>query len=233
MEIKETDIVLCTVRKIEGTTVFVTIDNYEKEGSIVFSEIAAGRIRNIREYVSPNKKIVCKVIKMYQDHVELSFRRVTATERDAVMEKSKQETTFKTMLKQVVSAPEKYITEIQKDLSIQEFLSQAKENPKIISNYFSKTEAEKLTKMLLEKKEKDKEAKRTFTLKSDSNSGINDIKSILSTKDAEVSYLGSSQFAITTKAKDFKEANAKLNLILDKISKAAKDKKCLFEIKEK
>lgn len=233
MEIKETDIVLCTVKKIEGTTVFVTIDNCEKEGSIVFSEIAAGRIRNIREYVSPNKKIVCKVIKMYQDHVELSFRRVTASERDAVMEKSKQETTFKTMLKQIVASPEKVIEKIRIDMPLHDFMTQAKENPKIINDYFNKQEAEKLTKMLLEKKEKDKEAKRTFILKSDSNSGMNDIKSLLATKEADISYLGSSQFSITTKAKDFKEANNKLNTILDKISKAAKDKKCFFELKEK
>jgi len=55
MEIKEGDLVIATVKKIEGTTVFVEIEDSEIKGSIVFSEIAAGRIRNIREYVVPNK----------------------------------------------------------------------------------------------------------------------------------------------------------------------------------
>ena len=53
------DIVLCTVDRIIGTTVFVGIEG-NGEGSIVTSEIAPGRIRNLRDYVVPKKKIVCK-----------------------------------------------------------------------------------------------------------------------------------------------------------------------------
>ncbi len=45
-EVKEDDIVMCAVKKIEGTAVFVQIEN-NGEGSIVMSEIAAGSIRNI------------------------------------------------------------------------------------------------------------------------------------------------------------------------------------------
>src|SRR3989338_5808626 len=98
MALKEDDLVLCKVKKVEGTTVFVDIEN-EAPGSIVMSEIAAGRIRNIRDYVSPNKKIVCKVLKIYSDHVELSFRRVTAKEREFVIENDKKEKTLLNMLK--------------------------------------------------------------------------------------------------------------------------------------
>ena len=77
----EGDIILCTVEKIEGISVFVTIDK-GGTGSIVTSEIAPGRIRNLRDYVVPNKKIVCKVLKVDPNgHVHLSLRRVTAKER--------------------------------------------------------------------------------------------------------------------------------------------------------
>ena len=62
MGIKTDDLILCTVKKIEGTTVFVDLGD-SIHGTIVFSEIAAGRIRNIREYAIPGKKIVCKVLK--------------------------------------------------------------------------------------------------------------------------------------------------------------------------
>src|ERR1041384_2782866 len=106
MELKQDELVLCTVKKIEGTTVFVTIEEYGLEGTIVFSEIAAGRIRNIREYAVPNKKIVCKVFKIQPDHIELSFRRVTGAERDSLIERFRQESTFKTMLKQIVKNPD-------------------------------------------------------------------------------------------------------------------------------
>ncbi|MEN9625985.1 MAG: hypothetical protein RL557_313, partial [archaeon] len=62
-ELEEGQIVLCTVDKIIGTTVFVRIDN-NGEGTLTFSEIAPGRIRNLREYVMPGKKIVCKILKI-------------------------------------------------------------------------------------------------------------------------------------------------------------------------
>jgi translation initiation factor 2 alpha subunit (eIF-2alpha) len=57
MELEVGDVVLCTVDRTAGTVVFVKIDGYG-EGSIITSEIAPGRIRNLREYVVPKKKIV-------------------------------------------------------------------------------------------------------------------------------------------------------------------------------
>lgn len=234
MEIKIDELVLCTVTKIEGTTVFVNIDEYSLPATIVFSEIAAGRIRNIREYVVPNKKIVCKVLKIYPDHIELSFRRVTASERDSVTERFKQEQTFKGMLKSIVKSPDKSIAAIKEKMSIADLLFQIKENPKILSDFFSKEEAEKIKKFLSEKKEKEKEAKKTFILKSDSPSGIKDIKETLSIeKNTAIAYLGSSQFSISCKGKDFKEANQLCISQFEAIKEKAKSKKCFFELKEK
>lgn len=238
MALKIDDLVLCTVNKIEGTTVFVTIESFSEnspspQGTIVFSEIAAGRIRNIREHVVPNKKIVCKIQKIYPDHIELSFRRVTASERDSIMEKFKQEQTFKTMLKNAVKNPEDSMKKIKDKLPISDFLTQVKENPKIIQEFFNKEESEKLVKILAEKKEKAKIAKTTIILKSDSNSGITDIKDILSVKGAEIHYLGSSKFILSATGKDFKEANHLIQSALESIQKKAKDKKAFLEIKEK
>lgn len=232
MGLKVDDLVLCTVKKIEGTTVFVDIED-STPGTIVFSEIAAGRIRNIREYVSPGKKIVCKVLKIHPENTELSFRRVTGSERDSITEKFKQEQTFKTMLKNVVKDPESILKKIKEKYQISDFMLDAKENPEIVLEFFNKDESEKLKKILSEKKEKEKIAKRFFLLKSDSNSGINDIKGILSVKNVSIFYLGSSQFSISAQGKDFKEANQKIDSALESIKAKAKDKKAFFELKEK
>lgn len=72
------EIVLCTVRKIYGNTVFLTVDEYEKEGVLTISEIAPGRIRNLRDHVVENKKIVCKVLRvdLKQKRIDVSLRRV-------------------------------------------------------------------------------------------------------------------------------------------------------------
>ena len=78
MELEEGDVVLCTVERIVGTIVFVRIKG-DGEGSITMSEIAPGRIRNLRDYVVPKKKIVCKVLRISPNrNTDLSLRRVTS-----------------------------------------------------------------------------------------------------------------------------------------------------------
>ena len=232
MNLKEEDLVFCTVKKIEKTNVFVDIDP-SGSGSIVMSEIAAGRIRNLREYISPNKKIVCKVLKIHNGNIELSLRRVTAKERESVLLKYQKEKNLKNMLKSIVSDPDKIIEEIKKSYEIPEFLEEAKSNPKVIEKFLSKKESEALEKILSEKKEKEKIVKRTISLSSSSPQGVKEIKEILSVKEAEIHYLGSSKFSISVSGLNFKEANQKLESILQKIEKEAKQKKAVIEIKEK
>src|SRR3989344_7401168 len=101
MALEVGDIVLCTVDRIVGTTVFVHIEGHG-EGSIVFSEVAPGRIRNIRDYVVPKKKIVCKVLRISGDRIDLSFRRVTQKEQKELKEKNKEERSFISILKTVL-----------------------------------------------------------------------------------------------------------------------------------
>ena len=181
MALKEDDLVLCKVKKVEGTTVFVDIEN-EAPGSIVMSEIAAGRIRNIRDYVSPNKKIVCKVLKIYSDHVELSFRRVTAKEREFVIENDKKEKTLLNMLKTITKSPEKILSEIKVEYSALDFLLEAKENPKIVENFLSREESAKLCEIIKEKQDKKKIVKAHISLTTLSPKGLLEIKEILNIK---------------------------------------------------
>ncbi|MEI6850073.1 MAG: hypothetical protein WCK29_03465 [archaeon] len=234
MNIKENDIVMCTVKNVEGTTVFVDMED-NIQGSIVFSEVAAGRIRNIREYVSPSKKIVCKVLKIYPDHIELSLRRVTAKERDEISERYKKEKMFEGMLKAISPDYKNIITEIRKEYELYAFFEQVKENNKLIEKYVNKKEAESFIKVLQEKKDKEKEVKKTFSIKSFADDGINEIKDILATKDKkmQIAYLGSSQFSITYSAIDYKDADNKVNEFLAKTEKIAKEKKMIFEIIER
>ena len=61
------------------------------EGTIITSEIAPGRIRNLRDYVVPKKKIVCKVLRISGNRIDLSLRRVTQKEKKEVLEQFQQE----------------------------------------------------------------------------------------------------------------------------------------------
>lgn len=227
MDLKEGDVVLCTVKTIEGTTVFVQIEE-NGEGSLVLSEIAAGRIRNLREYVVPNKKIVCKILKISGKHIELSLRRVTGKEREEVMERSKKEKTFKSILKTISKNPENIIEKIKKDYDFVEFFEKAKEDSSILGKVLSKTDAEALEKIFSERKDKEKPAKKVITLKTFSPLGLEDIRETLKVPEVEIRYLGSSKFSVSAKGKNFKEANLKVQSALEQIEKKAKEKKIEF-----
>jgi translation initiation factor 2 alpha subunit (eIF-2alpha) len=229
---KEDDLVMCTVKSLEGTTVFVHIEG-DGEGSIALSEIAAGRIRNLREYVVPNKKIVCKVLKIVNNQAQLSLRRVTGTERQEIEERYRKEKSFMSILKTISKEPDKMADKIKISKPLWEFFDEAKENPKIIYEILKKDEAQQLEKILSEKKDKEKEVKKIIIIKSDSDSGVNDIKQILNVKGIDIRYLGSSQFVLIAKGKEFKDADAKIQTALKEIEKQAKEKKAILEIKEK
>ncbi len=89
---EEGDIVLCRVRKILPHSVFVDLVEYgNKEAMIHISEIAPGRIRNIRDYVKEGKQVVCKVLQLNKERgtIDLSLRRVS------LQQKLKKEDLFK------------------------------------------------------------------------------------------------------------------------------------------
>jgi len=231
MSLKEDDVVLCTVTKIDGTVVFVDITP-EGKGSITMSEIAAGRIRNLREYVTVNKKIVCKLLKIQKDNVELSLRRVTAKEHDEVIKKYKDEQTAKTLLNSALKENKAVLEEILKKYSASEFIAQARTNPEILKKFDLKKETEMLQKMFAEKKEKPKKAKQEFILSSTNSSGLTEIREILSIPEINVKYLGSSRFSAEADGKNFKDANHKVDSALLEIEKRSKEKKIHFELKK-
>lgn len=233
MNLKEDDVVMCTVKSIEGTTVFVDIEGHGK-GTIVMSEVAAGRIRNLREYVFPNKKIVCKILNISQDgHIQLTLRRVTGKEREELQEKYKKEKTFISLLKTIIKDPQNIINSIKEKYELWEFFEEAQEKPSLLEKFLKKEDSTRLAQLMAEKEEREKTAKKIFTLQSTAEKGVRDIQELLKTKDIEIHYLGSSKFSASAKGSDFKEANNKLSIALTDIEKKAKEKKAVFELKEK
>ncbi len=232
MELNEGALVLCTVKKIEKTTVFLNIEG-NGEGSMVLSEVAAGRIRNLRDYIAPNRKIVCKVLHIENGNIQLSLRRVTGKERESVLQQYKKERNIISMLNAIIKNPESVIGKIKKEYNLIDFFEQAKENPALLKKFFTKEETEKLLKILIEKLEKEKIVKKIFRLSSSSSIGLSTIKKILLEIPARIKYLGSSQFSIEIQAKDFKDANKKILSALEQIRHKAKEAHALFEIVEK
>jgi len=232
-ELNENDVILCTVKRIDRTTVFLDIEGHGR-GTMIFSEVSPGRIRNIREYVVPNKKIVCKVLRIKDGHPELSLRRVKAKERDEVLETHKKEKVLANVLKPVLKEKTPEILEkIKEEYQLAEFLDEARENSALIEKFVTKKQSEELKKIFAEKEEKEKEVSKVIILKTHKESGLKDIKGALKTEEAKINYLGSSKFSVLVKDKNYKNANSKLDKIIEEIKSKAKSFGIKFEVKEK
>jgi translation initiation factor 2 alpha subunit (eIF-2alpha) len=233
--IEEGDVVLCTVDRIIGTNVFVKIED-NGEGCIVFSEVAPGRIRNIRDYAVPKKKIVCKVLRISGDRIDLSLRRVTQKEQKEVREIYKQEKSYEKILKSVLGEEQgkKIIKEISKKNKIYDFLQNAKENPKELEKLVGKENVKKIIDILKTQKQKKTILKKEIFLTTTEPNGIELIKNLLGMiKGTEVKYVSSGKYSLKKESEDIKKADHELTNTLIKLEKEAKRKKVEFGVIKK
>jgi translation initiation factor 2 subunit 1 len=234
---EDDELVLCTVEQIMGTSVFVKIENYNKTGMISTSEVAPGRIRNLRDYVVPNKKIVCKVLRVdkARGHIDLSLRRVSQKDTREILDKYNKEKSALTILKIASKNAEAASEKIKKKHnSLFEFLEKARENASIISEFFSKDESEKIAGLIKERiKTKKIEVKKKVSISLISADGISTIKRILSRNDVSVHYLGAPFYSVSAEDADYKNANKKLEKALSEICQQVKNAGGKAEILEK
>lgn len=241
--LQEGQIVMCTVTKIAGTIVFVKIEDYDLEGTITFSEISPGRIRNIRDYAFPGKKIVCKVLNTRSGAIHLSLRRVKLKEKNELNESVKKERSFKALLKTVIKnkgKAEKIVEKIKNtEESLVDFLEEAKENSKFLEKYIPKESVEKIAKILREKKSKETTLGKKFSLSCKNSDGILVIKDVIAQaikdgkcKSCDITYISAGNYIIKTKTKDPKQGDQQIENFIEKLSELAKKQNCLFNVKK-
>lgn len=232
MELEEGEIVLCTVDRIEKTSVFVNIED-NGEGSIILSEISPGRIRNLRDYVVPKKKIVCKVLRIKGNNIELSLRRVSQKERKELLGKYKQEKNYINVLKSVLGEEtEEIIQKITKQEKIYDFLQEAKRNPLELEKIVGKENAEKIVNILNKEKQKKAVLRKEIYLTTKEPNGIELIKKILKeTPDIKTSYISAGKYSIKIEDNEIKIADNRLKEFLKEIEKNAKKMNVNLNIK--
>ncbi|MCK4588818.1 MAG: S1 RNA-binding domain-containing protein [Nanoarchaeota archaeon] len=224
---QDDELVFCTVTKIMHSSVFVVLDEYERSGMINISEIAPGRIRNIRDYVTQGKKVVCKVLRVdkVKGHIDVSLRRVNDMERKRKLEEIKQE-----------QKAEKIIELIAKELKIkteelyEKVANQAFEKYPYLFSFFKDVGEEKahVKDLGLGKKETDLlqtivadkfkppkiEIKGFFDLKTYQPNGVDIIKKILvgveKTAGVSLDYLGGGRYRIKVESDSYKNAEKTL-----------------------
>jgi translation initiation factor 2 subunit 1 len=232
--VQEGDIVLCTVENIVGTTVFVKIEN-NGEGTIIFSEVSPGRIRNIREFVVPKKKIVCKVLRISGKNIELSLRRVTQQERKDRLEEFNQEKKYGSMLKLILGEESgRIIEKILKEKDLISFFEEAKENPENLEKFLNKENSRKILEIIKRHKTKKIIIKKQISLKTKRADGLNIIKKVLGEiKNTKVKYISGGKYSLEIESDNPKKADKELKETLENIEKIAKKEDLEFSSLEK
>ena len=217
---EESELLLCTVTKINPGSVFVNIDEYHKSGLIHISEISPGRIRNIRDYVKEGKKVVCKVLKIDQQkgHIDLSLRRVSDGQRRNKVDEIKQQQKAEKILDFVAQKHkqdtkilfEKVSGKVLEDYdSLYDFFIDVVHDESKVKDYVEDkniaTEIEKLVKQRI--KPKIVELKGEFKIQSYAPNGVEVIKEAFKKlKHIEVKYSGGGSYKCTITSGDYKTA---------------------------
>jgi len=77
------ELVIATIESVMDYGAYANLDEYKRRGFLHISEISSARIRNVRDFVRENQKMVLKVLRVdvEKGHIDLSLRRVTKRER--------------------------------------------------------------------------------------------------------------------------------------------------------
>ncbi|MCR4285105.1 MAG: hypothetical protein NUV97_03635 [archaeon] len=233
---KEGDLVLCTVKEVTNTITFVELPN-GKAGTIISSEIAPGRIKFMRQYVVPNKKIVCKVLTISGDNVHLSLRRVTSKEKKEIMQLFQQDQAFNISFKQILGEKEELTKgKILQDFkSLTEFVEKTKQDESVLGRYIPKEKQEAIKK-ITNKKRRSQELHQIINIKCLKSDGLMKIKKVFDFDNNAISitYISAGKFKLDLTVDDFKQGKKEMTEILEKLGKRAKENDCEFSaIEEK
>ena len=226
---EEDELVLCTVTKIFPHSIFVDLDEYGRNGLVHISEISAGRIRNIRDYVVEGKKIVCKVLRINQEkgHIDLSLRRVNEAQRRQKTEAIKQEQKAEKILEQfareqkqdIKSLYEKIALKILEDYEyLHECFAEVVEKDVSLDKYADKKIASQLKELVLERiKPIQVTIQGEFKIKLFESNGVEIIKDALlpitKKNNCKLIYEGGSRYRLLVTAPDYKEAEKEMEAI--------------------
>ncbi|MBI5797647.1 translation initiation factor IF-2 subunit alpha [Candidatus Woesearchaeota archaeon] len=245
---EENAVVICTVKKILFHSIFVELDEFQNlEGMIHISEIAPGRIRNIRDYVKEGKKLVCQVLRVDKEkrQVDLSLRRVPFSLRNKKNEEYKQEI-----------KSEKLLEYIGKELKIDLKTAYQRMGYALIEHFgllgiafsdisaegmdaikelkFPKEDAEVLVRIVQEKiKPIEVEVHTTLSLQSFTETGVEEIKKALHEGElyakkheinAHITYISAPKYRVEVFSTDYKTGEEELEevckVIVESVHKA-------------
>jgi translation initiation factor 2 subunit 1 len=243
---EENEIIICTVKKILHSAVFAHLEEYGRDGMINISEVSAGRIRNLRDYVTEGKKIVCKIIRINREkgHIDLSLRRVNQAQRINKNKEYKNEIKAVRILENISKTLKKDLKELYQGIGSKligeygslfvAFQSIAEDN-NLIKKFNLDSKLEKSIIDIVNERIKPEEIsiKAKINLKSEEIDGIEKIKIIFSkivSSNVLIRYVSAPRYDIKITAKDYKQGESILKKVNDTLTEEAKQNKCEMEL---
>nr|MCK4930331.1 translation initiation factor IF-2 subunit alpha [Nanoarchaeota archaeon] len=250
---EEGELVFCTVTKIQYHAVTINLDEYDKQGLIHISEVSPGRIRNIRDYVTEGKKVVCKVIRIDPDrgHIDLSLRRVNDSQRRSKTEAIKQEQKAEKIVSILAERMKKPAQELYKEIApvvMNNYLWLYLAFEDVVENNVSLEElginkefAKKLEELIRDKiKPKKVEIIEKVMVKTYDENGLEVVKKAFEKakkveSHLQINYLGGGAYRMLITAKDYKKAESILKQVQENMTGFIEEKKgeISFERQEK
>jgi translation initiation factor 2 subunit 1 len=234
---EDDEIVLCKVTKIFPNSVFVELVEYNQPGMIHISEVSPGRIRNLRDFVSIGRQIVCKILRMDKEkgHIDLSLRRVNSNQRREKLDEVKSEMKAESLVKNLAKKLNLKFEEFYKDVTSVVFKEYShlylcfkdvvSGDVDLVKLGLKKNVAKEINEAVIEKfKPKKFIIQAEISLQTYYPDGVEKIKETLQkienvSKTINIFYLGAGKYKLVVEDFDYKPAEKNLKLVQEIVDK--------------
>ena len=218
------ELVVCEIARINPNSVYARLLEYDKTGMIHVSEVARRWVRNIREFVKPNQLVVCRTLKVDENSIFLSIKRVHRDQSDRRLQEFKRERNAEKLLEQVGKQFNKDLAQTYETVghalqdefgSLHKTFQIALKKPDFLAERgIDKKWAEAIVETAKRSfVEKTYEVKATLTLACRAPDGIEAIKDSLSKigqHGLEVKYISASKYNVTGSGNNIKDVKSKV-----------------------
>lgn len=237
------ELVVCRITNINPNSAFAFLEEYEKDGMIHISEVSSGWVRDIRQHLKVGQIGVAKVLRVENNVISLSIKRVDANQKN---QKTKEYNLEQRAEKILEIAAQRLGMSLEQAYEEVGFLLQEKFGSLYEGFKTSLSNVEMLKKRgipqkwidvireIAEKSIEQKEFvfKARLTIKTYKPNGINIIKEILKkakTANLEVKYIAAPEYLVKYKTKNAKKGERYFLERLEEITKT-KEAETKFEL---
>ncbi|MFH1445210.1 MAG: hypothetical protein ABIF08_01885 [Nanoarchaeota archaeon] len=242
------ELVICKVLKIYPNSVLVKLIEYDKKGMVHVSEVAGRWVRNIREFLKENQFVVCRVMRIEGENINLSVKRVHKEQSNSKLNEFKREGKAEKMLEIVAKTLKKTLDDAYKEVgfklqeeigSLSKSFDVAVKNPDLLKQKgIPKNWAEAMIEVAKKSyTEKTYEIRAKLSLICYKPNGVEVIKNVLSKvndKEIEVKYVSAPEYLLVGRSKNVKQLQLNVEenaeMIVKEINK--QDGEASFELEK-